>query len=354
MLRYHVNVHILEFFVVSGEQVTILQVARRSGVSRMTVSRVLSNDSRVRPETRSRILHVMNQLGYVPNPSARAMRSGRKLQATQASCFALIFGVDTQKADEFFCEIARGVESQAAESQLSALQVHWLDNLENSWRRMQRLFSMEGLCGALLVGQFGLEDIRAVQRVTPHVVLVDCPIPEGARCAGVEADNRGGCRIALEHLHKQGARRVVVLGGPEGHYFTRAMESAAGDFRGRFDFLQVYHTDYSPRMGREVISELVKNGVSFDGVFGNDTLCIGAMRALADQGISIPADVRIVGFDDIPAGEFFKPSLTSVSVDKKKLGAQSVKSLVGMVEGDTTVCDMRVVVNAELILRESA
>lgn len=337
----------------SSPPVTITQVAKRASVSRMTVSRVLSNDSRVRPETRSRILRIMNQMGYVPNPSARAMRSGRRLYATQASCFALIFGEDTQKADEFFCEVARGVESQAARLQLSALQVHWRGNLENSWLRMQRLFSMEGLCGTILVGQFDLEDIQAIQRITSRVVLVDCPIPLGARCAGVETDNLGGCRFALNHLHERGAKRVVILGGPENHYFTRAMESAAGEFQNRFDFLRVYNTDYSPQMGRETIVTLIRNQLPFDGVFGNDTLCLGAMRALKDEGIIVPTDVRVIGFDDIPADEYLSPSLTSLSVDKQQLGALAVKSLVEMVENDTTTRDVRAVVNAKLVIRES-
>lgn len=351
---YHVIVHIKEIFLDRKTRVTIAQVAKRAGVSRMTISRVLSNDTRVRLETRSRILRIMNQMGYVPNPSARAMRSNRRLYTTRTSCFALVFGEDTQKADEFFCEVARGVESEAADLQLSALQVHWCRDLEHSWMRMQRLFSMDGLCGTVLVGQFGLQDIRAIQRITPRVVLVDCPIPSGACCAGVETDNRGGCRIALNHLHERGARRVVLLSGPENHYFTHAMESTAGEFRNRFDSLEIYHTDYSPRMGRETIKTLIRSRFPFDGVFGNDTLCLGAVRALKEEDKSIPSEVRVVGFDDIPADAYLTPSLTSVRVDKRKLGVQAVKFLVDMVENNATARDIRAIVNAKLVIRESS
>ena len=93
--------------------VSIVEVARAADVSRMTVTRVMRGDA-VKPATRQRVLDAMFALGYVPSTAARAMRSKDSLRANQARCFAMVFGGDTQKADEFFCEVTRGVEHKAA------------------------------------------------------------------------------------------------------------------------------------------------------------------------------------------------------------------------------------------------
>mgnify|MGYP000897206307 FL=1 len=336
------------------QSVTISAVAQNAGVSRMTVSRVMSNDPRVLPQTRQRVLAAMQEMGYVPNPSARAMRSRDKLLAGQNSCFAVIFGTDTQNADEFFCEVARGVESQAAASGLCALQVHWLEDAHASWLRVQSACSVAGMCGVILVGQFGREDIESISRVTPNVILVDCPRPAGTSCVGIESDNVAGCELALRQLAEAGSRRPVVIAGPQGHYFSNAMQSAAGNLAGLFESVQLLHSDYSSKSGRQIVSDLIARGADFDGIFANDTLCLGAYRAIHSAGLGIPKDIRIVGFDDLPICEFLTPSLTSVSIDKRQLGREAVASLLQIVRGRCEQLNMKITVNATLIRRESA
>jgi len=336
------------------QSVTISTIAQSVGVSRMTVSRVISNDAHVKPETRQKILAAMQELGYVPNPSARAMRSRDKLLVGQNSCFALIFGTDTQNADEFFCEVARGVESQAAANGLCALQVHWLDDAHASWLRIQSACSVAGMCGIILVGQFGREDIESIARVTPNVILVDCPRPADTLCVGVESDNVVGCELALRQLVEAGSRRPVVIAGPEEHYFSKAMQAALSNFRDEFETVEVLHSDYTSQAGMRIVGDLIARGVKFDGIFANDTLCIGVYRAIKTAGLSIPGDIRIVGFDDLPVCEFLTPSLTSVSIDKRQLGSQAVKSLLQLVRGQSEQRNMKTTINATLIKRESA
>jgi len=333
---------------------TISTIAQSVSVSRMTVSRVISNDTHVKPETRQKILAAMQEMGYVPNPSARAMRSRDKLLGGQNSCFALIFGTDTQNADEFFCEVARGVESQAAANGLCALQVHWLDDPHASWLRIQSVCSVAGMCGIILVGQLGRKDIESISRVTPNVILVDCPRPAETSCVSVESDNVAGCELALQRLIEAGSRRPVVIAGPEGHYFSKAMQAAISNLRGKFETVEVLHSDYTSQAGRKIVSNLIARGVKFDGIFANDTLCLGGYRAIKTAGLSIPGDIRIVGFDDLPVCEFLTPSLTSISIDKRQLGSQAVKSLLQLVRGQSDQRNMKTTINATLIKRESA
>ncbi len=336
------------------QSVTISDIAARVGVSRMTVSRVISNDAHVKPETRKKILAVMQELGYVPSPSARAMRSCDKLLTGQNSCFALVFGTDTQNADEFFCEVARGVETQAAANGLCALQVHWLDDPHASWLRIQSVCSVVGMCGIILVGQFSREDIESISRVTPNVILVDCPRPAETLCVSVESDNVAGCELALRQLIRAGSRRPVVIAGPEEHYFSRAMQLAINNLRDEFEAVEVLYSDYTSQSGERIVCDLIGRGVKLDGIFANDTLCLGGYRAIMKAGLSIPGDIRMVGFDDLPMCEFLTPSLTSVNIDKRQLGSQAVRCLLQLVRGQADQRNIKTTINATLIKRGSA
>lgn len=332
--------------------VSIVEVAKRADVSRMTVTRVMRNDP-VREETRKRVLESMQELGYVPSLAARAMRSRDTLRSSQSTCFALVFGVDTQKADEFFCEVTRGVERQAAEFGLCALQVHWLEDTRNSWLRMQTVLAIDGLCGVILAGQFQAEEIKSIRRVNPNIVIVDSPVPAGVEVPGVESDNLGGCRLALKHLLECNVKNPVILAGPKEHYFSKAMMSALCDVRKQFESVKVFSTDYSMESARKQVNQLLSGRVKFDAVFGNDTISIGALRALAEHDIPVPDKVKVIGFDDIPACQFLKPSLTSVHIDKQKLGGEAVKMLVALVREGKMSANVKLPIKAELIKRES-
>jgi DNA-binding LacI/PurR family transcriptional regulator len=332
--------------------VSIVEVARKADVSRMTVTRVMRNDP-VREETRQRVLDSMHELGYVPSSAARAMRSRDTLRSSQSNCFALVFGVDTQKADEFFCEVTRGVEKQASEFGLCALQVHWLEDVRNSWLRMQTVLSIDGLCGVILAGQFQPEEIKSIQRVNSNIVIVDGPVPAGVKAGGVESDNIGGCKLAFKHLLQCKVKNPVVLAGPKEHYFSVAMTDALCEFRNIFESVRIYNTDYSMEAGRRQINRLLEDNIGFDAVFGNDTLCIGVMRALAEHDIPIPQEVKVIGFDDIPACQFLRPSLTSIHIDKQKLGGEAVKMLVALVREGKMSGKIKLPIKAVLKKRES-
>jgi LacI family transcriptional regulator len=334
--------------------VSIIEVAKKAKVSRMTVTRVMRREDTVSSETRKRVLHVMSQLGYVPSPAARAMRSKDNLRQKTSLCFALIFGSDTQLADGFFCDVARGAEEEAARHGLCPLHVHWQNTFDASWPRMQSVFAIQELCGAVLVGQFNENEVRAILKQTDHVVVVDGPAPANSSVASVESENHAGCQMAFERLKEKGCRRILVLAGPEEHYFTEAMISAAEAGRKYFEKVEIIHTHYTAEDGCRIIHEIWPTGKKYDGIFGNDELAIGAIRGLTDLHISVPGEVRVIGFDDIPHDEFVIPRLTSISIDKKQLGREAVNVMVEMTRGQASFSQVKKVVCARLIIRESA
>ena len=332
--------------------ISIVDVAKRADVSRMTVTRVMRNDA-VRKKTRNRVLEAMQDLGYVPSRAARAMRNSDLLRSSLSTCFAMVFGVDTQKADAYFAAITRGIERAAAEVGLSALQVHWQEDSAISWLRMQTVLGIDGLCGIIMVGEFSAKEINAIKAVNPNIILVDGPAPVGLQVSDIESDNFGGSELALKHLLECGVKRPVIITGPKEHYFAKAMMQAAESYRDKFDFMQIINTDYSPEEAKVSINKLVKSNVIFDGLFANDMSCAGAMKALVELNLKIPGDVQVVGFDDIPICEYLTPSLTTISVDKQQLGEESVKSLVAMVRNETKKKTIKVRVKAELCVRKS-
>jgi len=332
---------------------TILEVAQKAGVSGMTVSRVIRGKNSVSQATRKRVLQVMQELNYVPSLAARAMRSKDKLRSTGCLCCALVIGADVQSADSFFCDVVRSAEKEAAAHGLCLLQSHWQDSFEESWPRMQSLFSVGGLCGVVLAGQFSGEEVQAIQKQVGHVMILDGPAPDDTIVASVEADYANGCRLAIEHLHDRGAKRILVLTGADDHYFSRAMISAAESTGSPFEHVQVVNSDLTSAMGHAIIRNAFQDGLAFDGVFGNDELAIGALRAFSELGISVPQDVKVVGFDDITHSAFTSPPLTTVRIDKTQLGREAIRTLVQIIQGQDDLTQIKKIAKATLKMSDA-
>jgi LacI family transcriptional regulator len=117
-----------------------------------------------------------------------------------------------------------------------------------------------------------------------------------------------------------------------------------------FDEYKVITTDYTFEDGYRMVLEELKKGVAFDAIFANDVLCMGAMKALWESGVNVPKQVGVVGFDDIPSCAYLTPTLTSVRIDKKALGASAVELLLGKIAGGAAD---KVMIGAQLIQRGS-
>jgi DNA-binding LacI/PurR family transcriptional regulator len=331
-----------------------MTVAKEAKVSHMTVTRVLRGEGNVSEGRRVRVLKAMERLGYVPSPIKRGVRSKDRLRWSGGLCFALIFGAYTQVADEFFCAVTRGAEQGAAKNGLCLVQVHWQATEFESWPRMQPVLAMEGFCGAVLVGQFARHEIEKIMAHAGNVVVIDAPAPEDLPVGSVESENFRGCLLALEHLVKGGAKRILVLTGPADHYFSQIVAMAAQTFRGKGRTIDIMETDYSPGGAQTAVEKLWGEGKRYDGIFGNDEMAIGVMRGLADMKVDVPGEVRVVGFDDISYGAFSSPRLTTVSIDKHRLGFEAVETLVAMVRKEGKGEQIKKIIKAKLVVRESA
>jgi LacI family transcriptional regulator len=319
----------------------------------MTVSRVLRGESTVKPETRGRVIDAMRAMGYVPSAAAQSLRSKNHLIQSGARLFALIFGRGTESSVTFFHDIVRGVERSASAFGLCPIHVTMQENPHDSWLRLQTVLTINSLCGALLVGEFSEEDVFFVRDRARNVVIVDGPAPKGERIGSVESGNLDGSIMALEYLTQIGCRRILVLTVDREHYFARSMEAAAKACRSRAVEIDILYNCFTSQDAKGMVLDQWKRGRRYDGIFSNDDFAVGALKALSELSVSVPEQVKIVGFDDILYASFAIPSLTSIRIDKFLLGSEAVRSLVSLIESPEAAASIKKTIQPSLIVRDS-
>lgn len=330
----------------SGPTVTIRDVARRAGVSISTVSRVLNETCRVREDKRRRVSEAVEALGYVPNPVARSLLRketgglGVLLPYVSGEFFSeLLYGIDrTTRRLGFFLMISTAHGS--------------LDELQAALRGMHQ--RVDGLVIMAPEGEGAtLGDLLPAD--TP-AVLVNTPATETAYDA-LTFDNYRGGFLATSHLIALGHRRIAMLKGPDWAHDARER------LRGYRDALAAHHLsrnpdyefdgDFSPEAGHGAAAQVLALQPRPTAVFcANDQSGLAMTAALHNAGLAVPADLSLVGFDDIPSARYASPPLTTVRVPIRELGVAAVERLVALVRGADRTAG-QVTLPVELVVRGS-
>ncbi len=332
---------------------TMHDVARRAGVSVMTVSNVINERPHVRAATRERVRAAIDELGYAVNATARSLRQGR----TGVICLAVpeidrpYFGILAQ----LVIERAATDGFEVVIEQTGAARAGELGALAHS-----RLRSYDGLIinAVRLAGA----DAALLRSELPVVVLGERAYAEPVD--RVAMDNVAGGALAVRHLVDSGRRSVAMIGGRMSSGpadIDAATERARGFLAGAAergvdaDPRRIVESDFSLEGGRDGVRRLLEAGIAVDGLFcATDLIAIGAVRALADHGLRVPVDVGVVGFDDVPLASFTTPSLTSVAPDRIGMVDAAVSMVVARIRGERADADYREVVGAMAIIeRES-
>ncbi|SQD96793.1 Transcriptional regulator, LacI family [Parafrankia sp. Ea1.12] len=328
----------------SGRPPALTDVARLVGVSHQTVSRVVNNHPGVRPRTRERVLAGLRELGYRPNPAARALATGRSRTLGVLALTGTLYGpTSTLYAVE---QAAR-----AADYQVTVVSLHSLD--PGAVRQALGRLLAGGIDGVVAIAPL-LDATDALSAVATRLPLVAVEGRPDGNIATVSVDQEHGARTATEHLLAAGHPTVRHVAGPSDWYegagriagWRAALEAAgaavhpplAGDWTARAGFAA----------GRQLARE-----PDLTAVFvANDQMALGVLRALREGGRRVPEDVSVVGFDDIPEAAYFSPPLTTLRQDFTEVGRQSLRSLLEQVETGATG-RAHVVIPPELVLRRS-
>jgi len=302
--------------------VTIKEVAERAGVSVATVSRVYNHSHRVREETRLRVRHTAQRLGYSPHGAARSLVTNRT--HTIGVLLPDLYG-------EFFSELIRGID-QTAQARgyhllLSSARSR-VDSLEPALR------SMRGRVDGLILMTPDL-DAAAAGRSLPAgfpVVLLNGP-PSDAACDSFVIANFDGARSMVRHLASLGHRRIAIICGAEQNFDAaerlRGYRTALAELGLDTDPGLELPGDFSEAAGHDAARRMLERDLRPSAVFAaNDGMAIGALSAFRDAGLRVPDDIAVAGFDDIPMARYVEPTLSSVRVDISELGKNATDRLL--------------------------
>lgn len=320
---------------------TIRDVAERASVSVATVSRVLNRLENVSAETRARVAEAVEALGYVPHAAARSLSLART---------HTIGVVLPDLHGEFFSELARGLDRAAREKGYLLL----LSSLHDDSRQAANaLRAMRGRVDGLIVMAPNLEEAELEQALPPRIpTLLLNSRAQRSDLIGIRVDNKAGSTAVAAHLAAIGCRRIVHVAGPAGNIDADERQAA---FCGAIEALggvdvAVVRGQFDEASGQAAIASLIEAGHEFDGVFAaNDDMAIGALQALRAAGRSVPGQVAVAGFDDIPLARHLE--LTTVNVRIADLGHLALTRLVAVCDGSGGLGD--VLASPELVVRSS-
>ncbi len=301
--------------------VRMRDVAERAGVSPRTVSNVVNGFRHVSPSTRERVQTALDELGYEVNAAARSLRSGRT---------GMIALVVAELHSPYFAELADEVVRAADRRDLTVLTEVTEGRLD---RELQVLKGgRKHLTDGVLMSPIALtEEPRArFRRDFPMVMLGESRLGNAYDHVGL--DNTAATHAVVEHLVSSGRVKIAALGFNDrlpGAVLRREAYVAALRRAGLRPHCVMSTPDWNRHTGAEAIHSLVRSGQPLpDAVFAfNDTLAIGALRALTQYGISVPGQVALAGIDDIEEAAYVTPSLTTIAPDLSVLAEQALSML---------------------------
>jgi DNA-binding LacI/PurR family transcriptional regulator len=323
----------------TGGSATIYDVARAAGVATSTVSRAFSKPGRVGEATRNRVLEAAHALGYEPNPHARALTSNR----TQT-----IAMVVSDITNPHFFELIRGAEMRAKAAAYTLVLVNAEESPRMELEQVRRV--ARSVDGFLLAASRQTDENLADLAATHPVVMINRRAPG---IASVLVEHTEGCRQIVAHLASLGHTSLVYLAGPNNSWMATSRWAAIRAAAAELELDVVRTGPYTPTVasGGAAADAAIRSGATAI-IAHNDLLAIGVLRRLADRSVRVPADVSVVGFDDIFAAELCTPSLTTLGGPHANVGRAAVEILLESFTARPGPIP-QIVLPSELVLRES-
>ncbi|GAB2881778.1 LacI family DNA-binding transcriptional regulator [Streptomyces deserti] len=329
----------------AGSRPVMDDVARLAGVSKQTVSRVLNDHPAVRPATREAVLDAIRTLGYRPSRSARSLASGR----------TRMLGVITFDAARYGpAAILTAINTAAQEAGYLVSSIA-LDTADHATvvEAVNRL-SAEGADGVIAIApQLWVSRALAETDLDTPLVVLESPLDDGTPL--VTGDSRTGARKATAHLLDLGHRTVWHVAGPAGwtsadHRLAswQATLRAAGA-----EVPAPLVGDWSSGSGYDLGRRLARSPEVTAVFVSNDQMALGVLHALHEAGRSVPGDISVVGYDDIPEAAHFLPPLTTVRTDFAEIGTRSLRLLLSRIDGTDEPPRVDTLVPVDLVVRAS-
>lgn len=331
---------------------TSLEVAKRAGVSRSTVSFALNGvaSANISAATRARVLTAARELGYVPDAAARTLATGRTHTLGLVICHA-----EHLRVDAFVPGALHGVY-RVAHSRGFRVVVEALEDPDqpDAYVQLVRAKQVDGL--VVINPRHGDKQLGELVKGGFPLVIMGMSKVLGAHTVST-SHNAAPAYGVTEHLLALGHRRVahISYGSFDYQGATERLQGYQQALAGAglpFDRRLVREGDFSPESGYAAMTSLLETGADFTALFAsNDTVALGAMAALRARGLRIPEDVAVVGYDDIPMAAFSAPPLTTVRSPALEHGELAAEILIALVKGEAV--EAKVPLETRLIVRAS-
>ena len=327
---------------------TISDVAKRAGVSPVTVSRVINEVSNVKPATREKVRQAIDELHYLPNVAARSLRSKR------TKTLALLVPDIT---NSFWTTIARGVEDEAQKGGYSVLLCN-TDEDPKKQQLYQNVIISQRVDGVIITPYDS--DARNLSRLRDlkiPVVVLDRRI-DGWDVDSVSGDSISGAQSLVEHLIGLGHRRIAIISGPVS---TSTAEDRVSGYRMSLaefglqeDPRYIKFGEFREFSGEDLAYQLLDENPRPTAIFAaNNAIAIGVIKAVNKRGLRIPQDIALVCFDDLPNLSMVFPFLTVVAQPAYEIGAHAAQLLLSRLEAGDVLPPRHIMLPTRLIVRYS-
>ena len=309
---------------------TIRDLAEKTGYSVATISRVLNNHPNVSKKTREEVTRAVEESGFQINANAK------QLKAQPTSILVVVKGT----SNELFGEMVETIQNLVAATQYP-LHVDYMDEDDNEVLRAVQLCREKKPLGILFLGGNSQNFARDFDKIDIPCVLVsnDASSLHFPNLSSVATDDRQASRCAMDSLIAMGHRKIVIVGGYRNVSDTSRLryEGCLQSFRNHgieFDEELDYRgVRFSYQDGYDATQQLIADGRSFTALFAvADVVAIGAIRALHNNGLRVPRDVSVMGFDGLPLGSFLVPQLSTVIQSAQLMAKRSVEILIDRME----------------------
>ncbi|RYC40994.1 LacI family DNA-binding transcriptional regulator [Pectobacterium zantedeschiae] len=308
---------------------TMLEVAKRAGVSKATVSRVLNGTGQVKQSTRDAVFQAMDELGYRPNFLARSLA-----RRTSNSIGLVISNFD----GPYFGRLLRRAAEMAESSGKHLIVTDGHDTPEDELRAVQLLSDRQ--CDAIILYTRYMSEtdiMTLLNTLTIPIMVMNRDLPQ-ARERCIFFRQQQAALDVVNYLIEQGHREIACITAPMQTPTARARlagyHQALLDHQIEVDPRRVAHGTSMVASGYHAARQLLNNSVSFSALFvSNDDMAIGAMKALYEAGKKLPQDVSIFGFDDEPCATYLHPSLSTVYMPIEEMAAAAITQVLDLIAG---------------------
>jgi LacI family transcriptional regulator len=313
---------------------TIKDIAKKADVSLTTVSRVLNYDETlsISDEKRKNILEIAEEFNY-ETPRNRKKRLAKNVNRQKIGLM-YFSNLHDELVDPYFLSIRIGIEKKCNEEGIDIIKSF----KDDAGYDLSMLDDVDGL---ICIGRFTDEQINAFSQITENMVFVDCS-PDDERYDSVNIDLQQAVVKVLDAIFQAGHERVGFIGGredyeeyntPLGEVRQKAFEEYTKE-KGIYDERFVFIEDFKPATGYRLMKQALEMDDLPTAFFAaSDSLAIGALRAIHEVGLSIPNDIAIVGFDDIPTAKYTFPPLSTLHIHTEFMGITAVDTLIERFNG---------------------